>query len=93
MSDVCDNPEHAGHKVHFGGRMDGVVSHMTVSPERSPSHYPSNFGTMKRDGQRSWYVLTEINGTTAIYRCAGVGYDAPPEVLALQAQARGEATP
>jgi len=65
-----------GHKRYRGGIMDGLVHHLTIA---HPSDFPRSFGTLKRQGQRSWYVYDEAasSGTEVVYRLAGIGADCP----------------
>jgi hypothetical protein len=76
----CDHPnaaKHKGHRFHIGGVMDGVVQHLVYA---HPSDYPRTFGTVKRDGQRSWYEIDQDaspSATEVVYRCIGVGEDFP----------------
>jgi hypothetical protein len=70
---LTDCTEHKGHRRYVGGRMDGQVSHLVYA---DPSDYPQTFGTVKRNGQRSWYEIDyeASEGTEAVYRFLG---DAP----------------
>ncbi len=65
-----DCSQHKGHKRYIGGIMDGQVSHLVHA---DPSDYPQTLGTLKRDGQRSWYELDyeASEGTEAVYRFLG----------------------
>jgi hypothetical protein len=67
-----------GHKHYRGGSMDGLVHHLTIA---HPSDFPKSFGTLKRQGQRSWYVRDEAasSGTEVVYRCIGVGAECPAQ--------------
>ena len=71
-----------GHKHFRGGSMDGHVDCLVYA---HPSDYPETFGTIKRDGQRSWYVrdlsATKIPDTEAFYRFVGHGDHPPEEVI------------
>lgn len=61
-----------GHKHFHGGSMDGYVACLTAA---HPSDYPERFATMKRHGQRSWYVrdhaYPHTTGTEVYYRFVG----------------------
>lgn len=61
---------HKGHRRYVGGIMDGEVAHLVYA---HPSDYPQTFGTLLRDGQRSWYELDyeASEGTEAVYRFLG----------------------
>lgn len=63
--------QHKGHKRYVGGIMDGKVSHLVYA---GPSDYPQTFGTLKRDGVRSWYEIDyeASEGTEVVYRFLGV---------------------
>lgn len=56
--------------------MDGHVAHLVSA---DPSDYPQTFGTLLRDGQRSWYELDyeASDGTEAVYRFIGHGKTFP----------------
>ncbi|MEE4598260.1 hypothetical protein V2J94_41565 [Streptomyces sp. DSM 41524] len=75
-----DCANHKGHKRYVGGCMDGHVSHMIT---RHPSYYPRTFGTLLRDGQRSWYEIDDeaSEGSEVVYRFIGHGktFPGPPE--------------
>jgi hypothetical protein len=72
----CDNPRHKGHKRFIGGIMDGEVTHQIYA---DPSDYPQTFGTLLRDGMRSWYEIDyeASEGTEVVYRFIGHGRDLP----------------
>jgi hypothetical protein len=79
MSDdpvACDNPRHKGHSRYVGGCMDGRVSHHVYA---DPSDYPQHFGTVLRDGMRSWYEIDyeASAGTEVTYRFIGHGKEFP----------------
>jgi hypothetical protein len=77
---VCDHPnaaKHKGHRYYVGGKMDGQVQHLIYA---HPSDYPRTFGTVLRDGQRSWYEIDQdasYSATEVVYRCIGVSKDFP----------------
>lgn len=75
MSDV-DCSKCKGHKHYHGGIMDGVVHHLTIA---HPSDFPKSIGTLKRQGQRSWYQRDDdaSEGTEVIYRLVAVSADRP----------------
>jgi len=56
--------------------MDGEVHHLVYA---HPSDYPQSFGTVLRDGQRSWYEIDydASQGTEAVYRFIGTGREFP----------------
>jgi hypothetical protein len=56
--------------------MDGQVAHLIGT---HPSDYPQFFGTMLRNGQRSWYEIDyeASEGTDVVYRCIGHGREFP----------------
>lgn len=56
--------------------MDGDVHHLVHA---HPSDYPQTFGTVLRDGARSWYEIDHnaSEGTEAVYRFIGIGRDFP----------------
>ena len=60
--------------------MDGHVSCLAIA---HPSDYPETFGTVKREGQRSWYVRdhTATTGadTEVYYRFVGHGAELPAQ--------------
>lgn len=72
----CDNPAHKGHKYYVGGVMDGNVHHQVYA---DPSDYPQTFGTLLRNGQRSWYEIDyeASEETEVVYRFIGHGRDFP----------------
>lgn len=74
--DCAKEPVCKGHKRYVGGRLDGEVAHMTGA---SPSNFPQTFGTLLRDGVRSWYEIDydASVGTEVVYRCIGVSKDFP----------------
>lgn len=71
-----DCTKHKGHKRWIGGCMDGQVSHLVHA---DPSDYPQTFGTMLRNGTRSWYEIDyeTSEGTEAVYRFIGLGRTFP----------------
>lgn len=78
MSEIlaCTDPAHKGHKRYVGGIMDGQVSHLIYA---DPGDYPQTFGTLLREGQRSWYEIDyeASEGTEVVYRLIGHGRDFP----------------
>jgi hypothetical protein len=76
MSVQCDNPKHRGHATYVGGLMDGHVRHLVYA---TPSDYPQTFGTVLRDGMRSWYEIDydASAGTEVVYRFIGHGAQFP----------------
>lgn len=76
MTEPCDNPRHKGHRHHVGGTMDGHTQHLVNA---TPSDFPRTFGTVLRDGQRSWYEIDDeaSEGTEVVYRFIGHGKDFP----------------
>jgi hypothetical protein len=66
-----------GHKHYRGGIMDGTVAHLTGA---HPSDFPRSIGTMKQQGQRSWYQRDDdaSEGTEVVYQLVAVSAD-PPE--------------
>lgn len=79
MIQPCDHPnaaQHKGHRYYQGGSMDGTVQHLVYA---APSDYPQTFGTVLRDGQRSWYEIDyeASEGTEAVYRFIGAGREFP----------------
>lgn len=68
---VMDCSQHKGHKRYVGGIMDGEVSHLVYA---TPSDYPEYFGTLLRNGVRSWYEIDPeaSQGTEVVYRCIGI---------------------
>jgi hypothetical protein len=71
-----DCSKHAGHKRYVGGCMDGEISHLVHA---TPSDYPRMFGTLLRNGTRSWYEIDPdaSDGTEVVYRFIGHGKDFP----------------
>lgn len=73
----CDaDPVCKGHRRHVGGIMDGQVSHLVYA---HPSDYPQTFGTLLREGRRSWYEIDyeASEGTEVVYRFVGLGREFP----------------
>ena len=68
--------EHKGHRHWVGGSMDGHVDHLIYA---HPSDYPQTFGTLLRNGTRSWYEIDyeASEGTEVVYRFIGMGRDFP----------------
>lgn len=75
-----DCSQHKGHKRYIGGVMDGEVAHLTMA---DPSDYPQTFGTLLRNGVRSWYEIDyeASEGTEVVYRCIGIRKDFPGRAL------------
>jgi hypothetical protein len=71
-----DCTKHKGHRRWVGGCMDGHVDHLIYA---HPSDYPQTFGTMFRNGTRSWYEIDyEVSaGTEVVYRFIGHGREFP----------------
>lgn len=71
-----DCTKHRGHRRYVGGSMDGHVAHLIHA---HPSDYPQTFGTMLRQGTRSWYEIDydASDGTEVIYRFIGLGREFP----------------
>lgn len=78
---ALDCSKHKGHKRYVGGRMDGDVYHLVCA---HPSDYPQTFGTVLRDGVRSWYEIDydASHGTEVVYRFIGMGRDFPKRAVA-----------
>lgn len=76
MAELLDCTKHKGHKRWVGGCMDGQVSHLVHA---DPSDYPQTFGTMLRNGTRSWYEIDyeASEGTEVVYRFIGLGRTFP----------------
>lgn len=74
-----DCSKHKGHKRYVGGIMDGEVAHLSKA---SPSDYPQTFGTLLRNGTRSWYEIDyeASEGTEVVYRFIGHGKTFPQAV-------------
>lgn len=72
----CDRPTCKGHKRYMGGIMDGQIAHMTGT---HPTNYPQTFGTLLRNGTRSWYEIDyeRSEGTEVVYRFIGMGKEFP----------------
>ena len=73
---ACADPAHRSHKRYAGGIMDGQVAHLIYA---DPSDYPQTFGTLLRDGARSWHEIDydASDGTEVVYRFIGCGADFP----------------
>jgi hypothetical protein len=71
-----DCSTHKGHMRYVGGCMDGEVAHLLYA---DPSDYPQTFGTLLRQGQRSWYEIDyeASEGTEVVYRFIGNGREFP----------------
>ncbi len=74
-----DCSKHKGHKRYIGGCMDGQIDHLVHA---HPSDYPQTFGTLLRDGQRSWYEIDyeASRGAEIVYRFIGHGKEFPRQV-------------
>lgn len=66
--------KHKGHRRWVGGSMDGHVDHLVHA---APSDFPDPYGTMLRNGTRSWYEIDQeaSEGTEVVYRIVGLGRD------------------
>lgn len=67
---------HKGHRYYVGGIMDGRIAHLVHT---HPTDYPQTFGTLLRDGQRSWYEIDydASEDTEVVYRFVGLGRHFP----------------
>lgn len=68
--------KHKGHRYYRGGKMDGQVTHLI---DAFPGDYPQTFGTVLRQGQRSWYEIDyeASEGAEVVYRFIGLGREFP----------------
>jgi hypothetical protein len=76
-----DCTKHKGHRRYTGGGvLNGQVDHLVFA---CPSDYPQTFGTLLRNGTRSWYELDydASEGSEAVYRFIGYGKEFPQRVV------------
>ncbi|HEY1157588.1 MAG TPA: hypothetical protein VGE95_15020 [Arthrobacter sp.] len=71
-----DCTKHKGHRRWIGGSKDGHIDHLIHAV---PSDFPKSYGTMLRNGTRSWYEIDHAasEGTEVVYRFVGLGRNAP----------------
>ena len=69
-----DCSKHKGHRRWVGGCEDGHIDHLVHA---ASSDFPEPYGTMLRNGTRSWYEIDQeaSQGTEVVYRFVGLGRD------------------